>query len=301
MRILITGGSGFIGSHLIPHLLAHKHQIDILTRSPLKTFKKLGHQINVLTELNHLANLDRYDGIINLAGEPIASSRWSSHKKHTICHSRWDITQQLRDLLLASEHPPHVFLSGSAVGVYGDQGEQTLTEETPLKADGFSHLVCSKWEQIAQEAQEKTRVCILRTGLVLGPDGGMLKSLLLPFKWGLGSVIGSGKQYQPWIHIHDMVHALEFLLNHEHCEGIYNLTAPMPVTNQLFTQQLANELNRPAWFRLPEPPLKLLLGEMSELLTGGQRAVPEHLQQAGFQFQYTQLDAALAEILSHTH
>ncbi|MFM2485300.1 TIGR01777 family oxidoreductase [Celerinatantimonas yamalensis] len=299
MRIFITGGSGFIGSHLIPHLLAHGHQIVVFTRHPLKTFKKLGHQIDVCSDLNQFANFDNFDAVINLAGEPIASGRWSSKKKQQICHSRWQVTEQLCQLITASKNPPQVFLSGSAVGFYGDQHDQILTEQSPPLANDFSHQICAKWELNALKAQTRCRVCLLRTGLVLGHDGGMLKQLLPAFRLGLGGVIGSGTQYQPWIHMHDMVRALEYLLNDPNCQGAFNLTAPAPVTNAQFTRSLAKRLHRPAIIRVPQFALKLALGEMSQLLLGGQRAIPEKLRQQGFQFMFKQLDEALIELLNH--
>ncbi|CAG9001682.1 MAG: Epimerase family protein [Candidatus Celerinatantimonas neptuna] len=297
MRILITGGSGFIGCNLIPHLLAHQHHVVVLSRNPLRTFKKLGHQIQVCQDLADFTNFDQFAAVINLAGEPIVSSRWSQAKKNKICQSRWLITQQLCDKILASHQPPHVFLSGSAVGFYGNQYDTILDEQTPPEEGDFANHVCSTWETLALKTQSRTRVCLLRTGLVLGKNGGMFKQLLPVFKAGIGGPLGNGHQYQPWIHIHDMVHAIEYILNNPQCHGPFNLTAPNPVTNNQFSKSFAGKLHRPCLFRMPSFLLKLILGEMSELLLGGQRAIPDKLNKHGFHFMFKHIDEALDDLL----
>lgn len=299
MHIFMTGATGFIGRHLTPHLLAHHHQITVLTRNELRAYQRLGHEIHVVTDLHQLKNLNKYDAVINLAGEPIASGRWTERKKRRICNSRWAITKHLVSLIAHSDTPPQVFLSGSAVGFYGDSKEQVVTEASPAQSDDFAHHVCAKWEQLALQASDHTRVCILRTGLVLGHTGGMFKQLLPLFKTGLGGPLGHGEQYQPWIHIHDIVRAIEFLLDHDRCHGYYNMTAPYPVTNRQLSQKLAHMLHRPCWFAMPAPILKLMLGELSGMLLSGQRALPERLEQDGFIFVYKELDEALSELLSH--
>ncbi|CAG9296394.1 TIGR01777 family oxidoreductase [Celerinatantimonas diazotrophica] len=296
MRILITGGSGFIGSHLIPHLLAHGHHVQVLTRHPLRAYQKLGHQITTHQQLNDFSDFNGFDAIINLAGEPIANGRWSNKKKQRICQSRWEITEHLCDLIMASEYPPEVFLSGSAIGYYGDHGSQFIYEDTDSKADDFAYKVCSQWENIALRVSERTRVCLLRTGLVLGNNGGLIKQLIKPFKLGLGGPIGSGQHYQSWIHMHDMVHALEYLLTHKTCQGPFNLTAPMPVTNAILSQSLAKHLHRPAFCKVPEVVIKLALGELSEMVLASQRVLPQRLQQAGFTFMFKEIDGALSEL-----
>ncbi|MFM2481592.1 TIGR01777 family oxidoreductase [Celerinatantimonas sp. YJH-8] len=299
MHILITGGTGFIGRHLIPHLLAHHHQITVLTRHELRAYQQLGHEIHVITDLNFLAHLNAFDAIINLAGEPIANGRWSQRKKQRICHSRWNITEQLATKIALSQSPPSVFISGSAVGIYGDQGDTILTEQFKDFRNDFAHHVCQQWEQLALAATDNCRVCILRTGLVLGHTGGLFRSILPLFKAGLGGPLGNGSHYQPWIHMHDMVHAIEYLLNTRQCQGVYNLTAPNPVSNRRFSQILATHLHRPCWLKVPTPLLTLTLGELSQLLLSSQRAVPEKLCAAGFHFMFEQLDDAIHELLSH--
>lgn len=299
MRIFITGGSGFIGSHLIPHLLAHGHHVELLTRHPLKAYQKLGHQITTHQQLNDFSDFNGFDAIINLAGEPIANGRWSERKKRRICQSRWKITEHLCELIMASRYPPEVFLSGSAIGYYGDHQAQFVYEDTMVKADDFAYQVCFQWEQIALRASNHTRVCLLRTGLVLGRDGGLIKQLVKPFMCGLGGPIGSGEHYQSWIHIHDMVHAIEYLLTHKTCQGPFNLTAPVPVTNTQLSQSLASHLSRPAFMRIPKFVIQLALGELSEMVLASQRVVPQRLQQAGFTFMFKELDEALAELFQH--
>ena len=192
---------------------------------------------------------------------------------------------------------PEVFLSGSAIGFYGNQGD-TILDETSPGHDDFGHQLCAEWEQQAKKAKEQgVRVCLLRTGLVIGAQGGFLQPMLMPFKLGLGGRLGSGEQWMPWIHIDDHVAICLALLNNTELEGAFNLTAPNPVTNQNFAQTLAGILHRPAFLPAPAWVLKLMLGEMSELLLGSQRVVPKRMLDAGYSFKFTELDAALRDVL----
>ncbi|WMN87987.1 TIGR01777 family oxidoreductase [Vibrio parahaemolyticus] len=200
MKILLTGGTGFIGSELLKLLTTH--HVVLLTRSPQKAKQQLQHadvgNIEYIDSLDQLADLNHIDAIINLAGEPIADKRWTQKQKDKICKSRWKITEQIVELIHASTKPPSVFISGSAVGYYGDQQEHPFDECLHVNSEAFTHLVCEKWEQIAKRAEsEDTRVCLLRTGVVLGPNGGALAKMLLPYKLGLGGPLGNGKQYLP--------------------------------------------------------------------------------------------------------
>lgn len=297
MKILITGGTGLIGRALVCHLALNHHEITVLSRSPQKVYSHFCNEITCLTHLCDKKNLDEFDAVINLAGEPIADNRWTASQKRKLINSRCDLTQKLVDLFKASNNPPTVFISGSAVGYYGDQGETLVTEETPPNTE-FTHELCSKWEQIALEAQTPlTRVCLLRTGIVLSTQGGALPKMSKPFKLGIGGKLGSGKQYMPWIHIDDMVNGIIFLLEHENTQGAFNLTAPHPVQNKRFTQVLAKVLNRPALMTVPAPILQLIMGESATLVLGGQQAIPQKLLDAGFAFRYPQLDVALQDII----
>lgn len=297
MHIFITGGTGLIGRHLIPALLRDAStKITVLTRDTTKAKASLPGNVALVTSLDDTLDFDDVDAVINLAGEPIADKRWSETQKTRICESRWQITQQLTDKINAAAQPPATFISGSAIGYYGRQGDKLVTEAFTEVHHEFTHTVCEKWERIALQASQKTRVSLLRTGVVLSRDGGALSKMRLPFSLGLGGRIGDGNQYMSWIHINDMVAAILFLLEHKHCEGAYNLTAPTPVTNSEFVKAYAASLGRPAIFPMPALALKLLMGEAADLLLTGQRVVPQKLQDAGFQFTFSDVRSAFADI-----
>ena len=297
MHIFITGGTGLIGRHLIPALLRDAStKITVLTRDTTKAKASLPGNVALVTSLDDTLDFDDVDAVINLAGEPIADKRWSETQKTRICESRWQITQQLTDKINAAAQPPATFISGSAIGYYGRQGDKLVTEAFTEVHHEFTHTVCEKWERIALQASPKTRVCLLRTGVVLSHDGGALSKMRLPFSLGLGGRIGDGNQYMSWIHINDMVAAILFLLEHKHCEGAYNLTAPTPVTNSEFVKAYAASLGRPAIFPMPALALKLLMGEAADLLVTGQRVVPQKLVDAGFKFSFTDIGSAFADI-----
>jgi uncharacterized protein len=296
MRLLITGGTGLIGSHLIP-LLAEYYEITALTRNVAMADYVISHRIKLISSLSAFENLDDFDVVINLAGEPLVGERWNKIQKEKIKHSRWDLTAQLVSLTKAGENPPSVFISGSAIGYYGRQGEQEIDEDFAEPTDEFSHQLCEKWEHMAlQVASASTRVCILRTGIVLSKHGGALEKMLPPFKCAIGGPLATGKQYMSWIHMHDMIKGIMHVLHHDNCSGIYNFTAPNPVSNEEFSQTLAKVLHRPCLFRTPAFVLKLLLGEMSDLLIYGQRVVPKRLLQSGFEFKHTELEESLLSL-----
>lgn len=297
MKILITGGTGFIGSALIKRLLPQEHQITVLSRSSGKVGKLFADRVTPLTDLQALSESDHFDIIINLAGAPIFDKRWTAEQKTIICNSRIQLTQQLINKIANMQHKPQLLISGSAIGFYGDQGDTQLTEHSSGVAD-FSQQLCTDWEQTALQAgQYGVRVCLMRTGLVLGKDGGLLQRMLLPFKLGLGGRIGNGQQWMSWIHLQDWISIAEAMISDSSMQGAYNATALNPVTNQEFSKTLAEVLNRPACLPLPAFALKTLLGEMSELVLGSQRVFPERLVQHGFEFQFTDLRQALTDIL----
>jgi uncharacterized protein (TIGR01777 family) len=296
MRLLITGGTGLIGCHLIP-FLAEYYQITALTRNVAMADYVISHRIKLISSLSSFENLDDFDVVINLAGEPLVGERWNNAQKEKIKHSRWDLTANLVSLIKAGHNPPAVFISGSAIGYYGRQGEQEIDEDFDKPKDEFSHQLCEKWEEIAlQVSSPRTRVCILRTGIVLSKHGGALDKMVPPFKLGVGGPMASGKQYMSWIHMHDMLTGIMHLLHNESCTGIYNFTAPNPVTNGEFSQTLAEILHRPCMVRTPAFVLKLLLGEMSDLLIFGQRVVPKRLLQSGFEFKHPDLEESLLSL-----
>lgn len=296
MNILVTGGSGLIGRTLIPRLLTLGHQVTVVSRHPDQARRHLDSRVTFWKGLHDRRDLNGVDAVINLAGEPIADKRWTAAQKQRLCQSRWQITQQLVDLIDASETPPSVLISGSAVGYYGDLGEVVVTEEEPPHNE-FTHKLCARWEQIASAASsEHTRVCLLRTGAVLAREGGMLKKLLPLFRFGLGGPLGNGRQYLAWIHIDDMVNGILWLLDND-LRGPFNMVSPYPVRNEQFAHALGQALHRPAFVRAPASAIRLLMGESSVLVLGGQRALPKRLEEAGFGFRWFDLDTALGDVV----
>ncbi|WP_423185970.1 TIGR01777 family oxidoreductase [Alishewanella sp. d11] len=292
MNILITGGTGLIGSALTT-LWQTEHRIWILTRNKTRQNTEAVHYIQTLSQVD----FNQLDAVVNLAGEPIADKRWTEAQKRQICESRWQVTEQIAQLIQQAATPPKTFISGSAIGYYGRQANQEITEDYQAYFPEFSHDICARWENLAQQASsENTRVCMLRTGIVLAERGGALKKMLPPFKLGLGGVIGSGEQYMSWIHLKDMVALIDFILKQPSLSGPINAVAPKAVSNRSFTETLAKRLNRPALLPMPAFMAKLLFGEMSEILLYGQRVVPKKLLDAGFHFSYPQLAAALADL-----
>ena len=293
MQIFITGGTGLIGQRLITRL-APEHHITVLSRSESKARATLPAAVSVTENLDAITNFDDFDVIINLAGEPIADKRWTSQQKHQICQSRWQLTTALVTKINASATPPHTFISGSAIGYYGRQGDKPVTENNTKPHPEFTHEVCQRWEQIAETVKQHCRVCLLRTGVVLAAEGGALEKMRLPFKLGLGGPIGSGEQYMSWIHLDDMVEGICFLMDHSQCSGPFNLTAPQPVTNKAFVSAFANALNRPAFMPMPGFALKVIMGEAADMLLTGQRVIPQKLLDAGFEFKFDSVDKAFA-------
>ncbi len=296
MKILFTGGTGLIGSAFI-RKFANKYDFTVISRHPDRAREQLPSGVETIGGLHDVADLCLFDAVINLAGEPIADKRWTALQKQRICQSRWDITQHLVTRLKGCKHPPSVFISGSAIGYYGRQGNKPVTENNYTVHEEFAHQVCNRWEQIAMQADsDATRVCLLRTGVVLDKDKGALPKMALPVKLGVGGKIGDGEQILSWIHIDDMVDAIEFLLANSKCQGAYNLTAPEPETNAAFTHKLAKTLHRPDFFKVPEFVLKIVMGEAAEMVTTGQHVIPERLLDSGFKFRFPALKPALENI-----
>lgn len=298
MRILVTGGTGFIGRSLCRRLLADDHAVSILSRRPATVAGLFAGGPTPIPYPLHAASLSGHDAIINLAGAPIFGARWTASRKQVLRDSRVALTERLVTCIGQANPRPGILISGSAIGYYGDQGDTTL-DETSASMDSFSHALCADWEHAAQGAREfGVRVCTVRTGVVIGPGGGLLQRMSLPFRSGLGGRLGTGRQWMSWIHIEDHVSAMLKLLCEPTANGPYNLTAPHPVTNGAFTATLARRLRRPAFLHLPAPLLKLLFGEMAELMLGSQRVIPARLmQELNFSFRFPTLDGALAHCL----
>lgn len=301
MKFFITGGTGLIGTELTSKLLAEGHEITIYTRNIVKartTFSNLSNTMLFCDNLNTPELLKDIDVVINLAGESIGKGRWSKQRKEQLTDSRIKTTRKLVKQIKTSTNPPKLFISGSAIGYYGSQGDTILTEESIGQTE-FTHALCSEWEVIAKEAQsEKTRVAILRTGVILSSKGGMIPEIIKPFKYGLGSIMGNGEQFFSWIHITDMIGAIKFILENKALSGAINMTTPNPVTNKIFSKTLAKQLHKPCWFKIPSFVLSLMLGEASTLILGSQRAIPEKLLRANFRFKYAKIDEALEDIIN---
>lgn len=299
MRILITGATGLIGRSLCERLQGQA-ELHATTRDQQRARTLLPASVQLHSGLSTV-DMNHIDAVINLQGEPIADKRWTKAQKQRIESSRWTITSQLAEAILAADTPPEVFISGSAIGFYGPQpSEMTLTEDSAAVTGDFAQQLCARWEALAQQVQAngRTRVCIVRTGVVLSQQGGALKKMLPAYKLGLGGPIGSGAQMFSWIHLADMVGLLEHLLMNQDCVGVFNATAPHPVTNRAFSETLARVLHRPHIFKVPAIALKLGLGEAASMLLTGQKVVPQKLLAAGFRFRYGTVSEALMACVS---
>ena len=297
MKIFITGGTGFIGKKLCHFLLDNNHHLTVLSRTPEKVSTLCGEAVESIQNIDQLTASDSFDAIINLAGEGILDARWSKIRKQQLLDSRINTTKQLVAYIKRANNKPKVLISGSAVGYYGNRGSIKLNEQSQPHNE-FSHKLCALWESAALEAEKLgVRTCIVRTGLVIGNDGGFLKRMLPPFKLCLGGPMGGGNQWMSWIHRADYIAIIEKLLKSASLHGIFNATATEPVTNAEFSKTLGQVLNRPAFIHIPAFVLKILLGEMAELLLGGQRVLPERLEQAGFEFKFKTLRQALSDVI----
>lgn len=259
-RILITGGTGFIGKVLCRELLSRGYQLTVFSRQPAADVLATCGRVEAVGDLQQLRAHPGFDAVINLAGEGIAEKRWSEKRKQQLRDSRIGVTEALVDVIRSWESFPEVLVSGSAVGFYGDQGAQEVTEEA-LPRDEFTHRLCRDWENAALALNDdKVRVCLSRTGIVAGPGGGFLARMVPPFKLGLGGRLGNGQQFMPWVHRTDVVHALIWMLEDKEAWGPYNVVSPRPVTNAEFTRCLGRVLHRPTPFPAPAPVLKIMPG-----------------------------------------
>lgn len=300
MKIVLAGGTGFIGRKLLPALLAEKHQVALLTRNA----KKAG-LANTLLRVVYWDNakedwkkeIDGADAVINLAGEPIADKRWTSAQKEVLAKSRLESTRAIVSAMASASKKPQVFINASAVGYYGSVPEGDVDENHPAGNDFLADL-CKKWEHEANNAQALgVRTVLLRTGIVLEKDGGALKKMMFPFKIFAGGPLGSGNQWFPWIHRDDVVGAILFALKNSTLQGPVNLAAPDPVTMKDFCKALGRALGRPSWAPVPAFVLQIALGEMSAMLLTGQKAVPSALKKSGYSFLHPRLDEALQSIV----
>jgi uncharacterized protein (TIGR01777 family) len=301
MRVTLTGATGLIGTRLVAALARRGDEVTVLSRDPARARERLGSGIlterwDPLGEPAPASALAGRDGVVHLAGEPVAQ-RWSSSAKERIRTSRETGTANLVAGLRSADPRPRVLVSASAVGYYGPRGDEQIAETEPPGED-FLAAVCVAWERGAQAASELgMRVAIVRTGIVLDPDGGALEKMLPPFRAGVGGPVAGGRQWMPWIHADDLVGLYLAALDGETWSGPLNGSAPQPATNRDFSKALGRALHRPALAPVPRLALKALYGEMEQIVTTGQRAVPTRPLALGYAFAHPELDEALRSAL----
>jgi uncharacterized protein (TIGR01777 family) len=295
--ILVTGGTGFVGRRLVAALVAGGHEVTVLTRRPAAA-AALPAPLRIVTSLDQIPAAARIDAVVNLAGEPISDAPWTRAKRLRILRSRLTVTREVVRLVARLKEPPEVLVSGSAIGWYGLRGDEALDEGS----DGtpcFSRDLCLRWEKAAAPVQDNgVRLVLLRTGLVLATEGGMLSRLLTPFELGLGGPFACGSHWMSWIHRDDLVRLIVHAIATPTLEGPLNGTAPEPVRNRDFAKALGRALHRPALLAVPPQPLRLVLGDFAEeLLLRGQKVLPAEAVASGFRFTYPTLDRALETIV----
>ncbi|HSI03942.1 MAG: TIGR01777 family oxidoreductase [Myxococcota bacterium] len=298
MRVVISGATGFLGRALVLRLLRDGHQLTALARSPQAAASRLGGDVRVVDVGNASAvqaAMADAEAVVNLAGESVAH-RWTAKRKAALRASRIDTTKNLIDSAERAGSSLRVFVSASAIGIYGDTGDDTV-DETAAPADDFLAALCGEWEAAARDAEKlSARVAIMRFGVVLGEGGGALATLLPMFRSGVGGKLGDGRQWFSWVHLLDACEAIAQALTDDRYHGAMNVTAPTPVTNAEFTRTLGEILSRPTMLTTPKIAVKLALGEAASAVLSSQRVVPARLTQLGFTFAYPELDGALREI-----
>ncbi|HCI72078.1 MAG: TIGR01777 family protein [Bacteroidetes bacterium] len=299
MSILITGGTGFIGQELRETLLKKGKSLVIITRDPKKyEDESATNQRFISWDSDLTKEMENCEAVINLAGENIFGQRWNEDVKKRIYDSRIDSTRSLVEAMEKAENKPSVFISASASGIYGDQGDTVLTEEHEA-ANDFLASVCKDWEEESQKATRLgVRVANPRIGIVFEEGGGALEKMIPPFKFFVGGPIGDGKQYMSWIHRKDLINALIFPIEKKEISGAYNVSSPNPATMNEVADTLGDVMNRPSFFRVPKFALELAFGEAAQPITGSIRMQPKQLQIHGFEFRFEELEEALADILS---
>jgi len=303
MQILIIGATGFIGRALVKELSEEGHEIIATSRKADQARKILGSGIKI-SEWDGIdatvlaAQLSGVDAIVNLAGINIAGGRWTAKRKKLLTDSRVITGRMLSEAIAKAEKKPKVLIQGSATGIYGYPIDEAA-DESHLHGKGFLAGLTEQWEEsIDLKSSPSTRVVYIRTGLVIGENGGLIEKMILPFRFFAGTVLGSGRQWMSWIHIHDQVRAIVFLIKNDACQGPFNLTAPEPVQMKTFIAEMGQTIRRPAWMKIPSFVLKAVLGEMAgETVLASQRLLPGKLLEAGFTFRFRSIKEAFSDLL----
>lgn len=292
MKIIVGGASGFIGKALIRVLSERNHTCRVVSRRPSGD----GERAIAWDDSGLPEAIGSSDVVINLAGAPVLGGRWTDQRKHQIITSRVRTAERIAGIIGALEKKPKVWINASAVGYYGDRGDEILNESSAAGA-GFLAEVSQAWETALFKDELDVRRISLRIGVVLGREGGAMKKLLLPFKLGLGGPIGTGRQWMPWIHMDDVLGLIDFVIQNEGISGPLNVTAPGPLTNREFSKTLARVLRRPAVLPTPAWGIRMIFGEAAEVILGSQRAVPDSALKSGYTFKFPVLEQAFEDLL----
>ncbi len=302
MKIVLAGGSGFIGSKLIKILLDENNQVVLLSRKADTVGFKCSDLLQIVkwdgkNSGPWMEHINSSDAVINLSGENVSSKRWTEKRKVKLIQSRLEPTRAIIDSISLASVKPKILINASAAGYYGNDSNEDVSESHP-KGSGYLADLCEQWEAEAMVAEKfGIRVVLLRIGIVLEKSGGALKKMSLPFKFFLGGPLGSGEQWFPWIHRDDVIRIIKFTLDHNSIKGAVNVASPFPVTMKKFASLLGKTMKRPSAISVPSFVLKIMLGEMSEMLLGGIKIIPKKLIDSGFQFQYPELNKALESII----
>jgi uncharacterized protein len=299
-RVLITGGTGLVGQRLSTILLKLGYQVSFLSREKTQIPQIQVYQWNIREGYIEEAAIQNTDFIIHLAGAGVADQAWTESRKKEILTSRTHSTELLAKYLKKYTHSVKTFVSASAIGIYGlDTGDTFLSEDSATESQDFLAEVTRQWEKsIDSVAELNIRTVKLRIGIVLSAEGGALAKIAQPIRWGAGAALGSGKQYMSWIHIDDLCQMFVYMLENEQLSGVYNAVGKQPISNAEFTQAVAKALHKPVFLpNVPNFALKLLLGEMASIVTGGNKVSSQKIEAAGFKFQYNTLTEALQDLL----
>jgi uncharacterized protein (TIGR01777 family) len=295
-RVLITGGTGFIGSALCRSLLQSGHALTVVSRNPAAAARQFAGKVRIVRSATELHAEDVFEAVINLAGAPVVGSPWTKRRKAVLRASRLNTTRDLMAFVRRAKSAPAVWVQASAIGYYGSHAPGAVIDSSP-QGQGFAADLCSEWEQLTEELGSLgIRRVVLRFGLVFGRGGGALPKMLMPFRFGLGSVMGSGDQHVAWIHLCDVLRLIAWSIRTESASGIYNAVAPDCQTYRNFANLIGDVLHRPVWLRIPATPMRLVLGEMASILVDGPKIISQRLPATDFSFSFPTLRSALVDL-----